>query len=301
MIVNGRVIEEQKNYFLVDTSEGIVRAGIKGTLKKVKKRICSGDLVSIQIINQEPLTGLIHSIEHRTSYIHRPALANLTQIIFIVTLKNPSLDLESLDRMLFSAEAYHIQPILVFNKVDILDSIEMEKLDSIISIYNKIGYKTLKTSVVSGLNLAELNEICKDSISAFSGLSGVGKSSLLAKLFPDKDFRIGEVSGNLGRGTHTTTNIILIPISSGNGYIADTPGISFVDIPQIPEENVITCFPELAACVGQCKFNNCIHNGEPGCFVQQKIDENEIAPSRVKQYLKIFNEMKTIRKQYRKP
>ena len=299
MSLKGRVIEEQKNYFLVDTIQGQVRTGIKGSLKKNRERVCVGDQVELNITNNDPLEGLIISVEKRSSFIHRPALANIKQILFITTYKSPPLDLEGLDRMLFTSEIYNIKAVIVFNKIDLLDPEENVAIEKIMATYKNCGYETLKTSAASGEGIDLLESKCADGISAFSGLSGVGKSTLLSKFFPDKSFRIGEVSGNKGRGTHTTTNIVLHPHPCGS-YIADTPGMSFVDVPTAPEENVSSCFPEIADCIGQCRFNNCIHDGEPGCLVQERVNDGVIAISRWKHYLKIFNEMKSIRKQYRK-
>jgi ribosome biogenesis GTPase len=299
MSLPGRVIEEQKNYFLVDTTQGLVRTGIKGSLWKIKTRVCVGDLVQLSITNDEPLEGLITKLEKRTSFIPRPALANITQILFITTYRAPSLDLEALDRMLFTAEVYTIKPTIVFNKTDLLDADESDALEKIRLIYENCGYDTLKTSAEKNEGIELLASKCDTGMNAFSGLSGVGKSTLLSKIFPDKVFKIGDVSGAKGRGTHTTTNIALHPHKAGS-YIADTPGISFVDIPTVSEEQVATNFPEIAAYTGQCKFNNCIHDGEPGCIVQEHVKDCKIATSRWKHYLKIFNEMKSIRKQYRK-
>lgn len=296
---SGRVVEEQKNYFLVDTNQGIIRCVLKGTLKKVRARICAGDLVQITVTNNDSLDGIITNVEERTSYIRRPALANLTQIVLVATLKSPHLDLESIDRMLFSAEVYGIKPLLVFNKSDLLSESESKELDAIISLYQRCGYSSLKTSAETGIGIERLKEFCEREISAFSGLSGVGKSTLLSKIFPDIHFRIGEVSGIRGRGTHTTTNIIIHRYKE-DSYIADTPGLSFIDIPEISEESTGAYFPEIAACIGMCRFNNCIHDNEPGCEVLERISKGEIAESRRDHYLKIYSEMKVIRKQYRK-
>lgn len=295
----GRVVEEQKNYFLVDTNQGIIRCVLKGTLKKVRARICSGDLVQITLTNNDSLEGIITNVEERTSYIRRPALANLTQIVLVATLKSPRLDLESIDRMLFSAEVYGIKPLLIFNKSDLLSESESKELDTIISLYQKCGYNSLKTSAETHDGIDQLKKYCEREISAFSGLSGVGKSTLLSKIFPDIHFRIGEVSGIRGRGTHTTTNIIIHRYTE-DSYIADTPGLSFVDIPEIPEESTGAYFPEIAACIGLCRFNNCIHDNEPGCEVLERIGRGEISESRRDHYLKIYSEMKVIRKKYRK-
>jgi len=298
-LISGRVIEEQKNYFLVDTEQGVIRGGTTGALKKVRARVCVGDFVQISITSIDPPIGIISKIEERSSFIRRPALANLTQIFLIASRYKPALDLEALDRMFFSAEAYGITPVLVFNKIDTLDSEDITELDHFIDIYKKCGYQVLSTSALTGDGIESLASACSNGISAFTGLSGVGKSTLLSKIFPDIHFRIGEVSQGDGRGTHTTTNIVLHPFTSGS-YIADTPGLSFIDIPTVPEENVVACFPEIAACVGKCRFNNCIHDGEPGCHVQEQIDNGEIDSTRRYNYLKIYNEMKTIRRQYRK-
>ncbi|NLG19087.1 MAG: ribosome small subunit-dependent GTPase A [Fibrobacter sp.] len=298
MQLSGRVIEEQKNYLIVDTPEGTVRSTIKGILKKNKTRVFTGDLVDLEIINRDPLEGVISAIHERSSLLKRPAVANLSQVFFIFTVKSPPLDLESLDRFLFSARVYGLEAIIVFNKIDLLNCDDSKELEKIREIYRKIGYRTVCTSAVTNTGIEELISLCKDKISAFSGLSGAGKSTLLSKIILDKSFRIGEVSGSNGRGTHTTTHVSLHPLKEG-GYVADTPGISFVNVPTVPEEEVTGYFPELECRIGQCRYNNCIHGGEPGCIVDQLIAENEIAGFRRDHYLKIYNEMKAIRKRYK--
>ena len=298
MAVTGRVIEEQKNYFIVDTPQGAVKAKLKGTLKLARKKICTGDTVDLEIINLDSLEGIISLVHKRTSLLPRPAIANLTQVAFILSLKEPSLDFEALNRLLFSAEVYQISSMLVFNKVDLLDSEDMLELEKIIEAYQEIGYKIIKTSALTNSGLDELVNLCTNQISAFTGPSGVGKSTLLSRMFPEKVFRIGAVSGPLGRGTHTTTNVSLLRLKE-DSYVADTPGISFINIPTVPEEDVVTYFPELERRIGQCRFNNCIHDGEPGCVIQELADKNEIMSMRREYYLKIYREMIAVRKQYK--
>lgn len=298
MSVSGRVIEEQKSFFIVDTNKGNVRSTIRGALKKEKIRVCSGDLVELDLTNEVPLEGVITHIHKRTSYLKRPAVANLSQVFFITTIKTPPLDLEALDRFLFSAQVFNLKSIIIINKIDLLDNNDLKQLSVIENLYQKIGYPIIETSAATGYGIDLIKDFCSDKISAFAGLSGVGKSSLLSKVFPDKSFKIGNVSGINGRGTHTTTHVSLISLKQG-GYIADTPGLSFVDIPTVPEEEVINYFPELVHRIGQCRFNNCIHDGEPGCSIQALIEKNEIAASRHNHYLKFYQSMKEIRKQYR--
>jgi len=297
-LITGRVIEEQKNYFIVSTPRGELRCTTKGTLKKVKFRICAGDLVDAAILNEDSMEGVICEVHPRLSLLPRPPLANLSQVIFINCFKHPRLDLEAIDRFLFSAAAYNINATLVFNKTDLLDEQELIELSEVENVYKNIGYKTMRTSVVKKEGIDELTDICKDKISAFAGLSGVGKSTLLSLIFPHIEFRTKKVSGASGRGTHTTTNINLLSLDNSS-FLADTPGFAFVDVPAVEEETVVSHFPEIENCVGKCQFNNCIHNAEPGCKVHELVEKNEIAPWRYEHYLKLYYEMAERRKKNR--
>ncbi|MGA2506688.1 MAG: ribosome small subunit-dependent GTPase A [Chitinispirillaceae bacterium] len=300
MIISGRIIEEQKNYFIIDTTQGSVRAATSGLLKKDRKRakrVCVGDMVECELTNRDTGEGIILKINERTSFLSRPPIANLSQVILICTVKEPPLDLEATDRFLVCASAYGLTPALVFNKNDRLADTEHRSLEQIITIYQRCGYTTLSTSALNGSGLQPLIELCAGKISAFAGLSGVGKSALLSKIFPDRTFAIGDVSGPTGRGTHTTTCVTLLPVQNG-GYIADTPGLTFVDLPLVPEEDVAGYFPELEQQIGRCKFNNCIHENEPGCRVHELVEAGEIAGWRVEHYLKMYKEMKERRRQY---
>lgn len=294
----GRVIEEQKNYFLVDVPEGRARGRIRGLLKKRKTRICSGDIVDIELINRQPLEGIITHLHERKSFLPRPALANIDYVFFIHTIKEPQLDLEALDRFLFSSEVYNFKPFIVLNKIDLLTDKERLKVDFVKDIYQKIGYKILCTSALTEEGIEDLILLCKNHISAFTGLSGAGKSTLLSKIFPENDFRIGKISVQTQRGTHTTTNTTLHRLESG-GYIADTPGLSIVDIPEIPEDTVVNYFPELYSIIGQCRFNNCTHNGEPGCFIQELLENNEVSSTRILHYRKIYKDTVERRRKFK--
>ena len=297
MAIPGRIVQEEKNYFIIDTARGTLRAATRGLLKKDSKRICVGDMVDCEVTNSDTAEGIIVSIHERTSYLNRPPVANLTQVILVCTVKEPPLDLEATDRFLVCASAYGLAPALVFNKNDRLTDAEQGPLGTITAVYRRCGYTAIITSASTGSGLDELMGICAGRVSAFAGLSGVGKSALLSKIFPDLAFRLGEVSGTSGRGTHTTTCVTLLPLPNG-GYIADTPGLAFVDLPLVPEEDIAGYFPELEQQIGRCRFNNCIHENEPGCRVRELVDAGEIAAWRVEHYLKMFKEMKTRRRQY---
>lgn len=294
----GRIVEEQKNYFVVDTGSERVTATTSGSLKQGKKRVCTGDIVDLKPIDPSSLRAVITSIHPRTSHIRRPALANCSHLLCMTTFREPSLNLEALDRLLFTAHAVDLTPCIVFNKKDLLSSKDIRDLDYIINIYRSAGYSVYLTSAVTGEGLDDVITFCTGKTSICAGISGVGKSTFLSRVFPDTGFRIGRLSDDANRGTHTTTHISLLALPGG-GYIADTPGLAFIDLPALHEEEVVLNFPEIAACTGQCRFNNCVHDAEPGCAVSERIKEGSIAAWRHEHYLKFHAEMRERRKQFR--
>jgi len=275
-----------------------LRCTVKGTLLNKKKfRISAGDSVRVQIINRDSAEGVICEAAERVSFLPRPPLANLSQVVFVNCFKHPSLDTEAVDRFLFSSAVYGIDAVIVFNKTDLLGDAETAELAETERRYKDVGYKILRTSVPARQGVAELIELCRNKTSAFTGLSGVGKSSLLSLIFPDSEFKTNDVSGARGRGTHTTTHIELLTLDE-NSFIADTPGFAFVDVPAVDEDSVAEYFPEIKNAVGQCRFNNCVHDAEPGCKIVELVDKGEIADWRREHYLKIYREMVKRRKMY---
>jgi ribosome biogenesis GTPase / thiamine phosphate phosphatase len=296
---SGIVVEEQKNYYIVSVPQyGQFRCTVKGALlNKKKTRISAGDSVTVQVINRDSGGGVICGVGERVSFLPRPPLANLSQVVFINCFKHPRLDTEAIDRFLFSSAVYGIEAVIVFNKTDLLSDAEISELASVERFYRNAGYSALRTSVPQKQGVSELIDICRGKTGAFTGLSGVGKSSLLALIFPDSDFRTSAVSGSEGRGTHTTTHIKLLALDE-NSFIADTPGFAFVDVPAVNEDSVAEYFPEIKDAIGRCRFNNCIHDAEPGCKVTESVDKGEIAPWRREHYLKIYREMVKKRRMY---
>jgi len=286
----GTVVEERKNYYIVRTSGNDIRCTLKGTLLQNRARVCVGDRVSVQILNDDSVQGIICEAADRRTFLPRPPLANLSLVIFVNTFKHPALNTEAIDRFLFSSMSYGIDAAIVFNKTDLLNDSEARKLTVVENYYKKIGYRVFRTSVPEKRGITELVSLCKGKTSAFTGLSGVGKSSLLSLIFPTVEFRTSEVSGARGRGTHTTTHTKLLSLDE-NTFIADTPGFAFVDIPTVPEDTAAAHFPEIEKITGTCRFNNCVHDAEPGCRVRELAECGEIAPWRWEHYLKIYSEM----------
>jgi ribosome biogenesis GTPase len=293
----GRVVEERKNYYIVSAGGSNVRCTLKGALLKNRARVCAGDIVSVQIINEDSAQGVISGVAKRQTFLPRPPLANISQVIFVNTFKHPALDTEAIDRFLFSSVAYGIDAAIVFNKMDLLDDEEARELGVVENYYKKIGYTVCRASVPQNQGITELVNLCRGKTSAFTGLSGVGKSSILSQIFPDTEFRTSEVSGARGRGTHTTTHTKLLELDKDT-FIADTPGFAFVDVPTVPEDTVAAHFPEIEKITGTCRFNNCVHDAEPGCRVRELADRGEIAPWRREHYLKIYAEMAKRRRDY---
>ena len=299
MLLSGRIIEEQKNYYVVDTKQGVIQSTFKGVIKQKVHRLYVGDLVNVELFNIDTREGIIRELHPRKNTLHKPAVTNLDQIIIVNTLIEPAIDLEFVDRVLFSCGVLNFPVILAFNKIDLLNKEDRNTQAEIISWYEKIGYPCIELSALTGENLKGIIEHCKNTISIFAGQSGTGKSAILSKIFPEKSFRINELSKNIKRGIHTTTNISLLKLPLG-GYIADTPGFSLIDLPAVDEEEVVLFFPDIASEEGQCKFANCIHEREPDCKILKMVEGGGIMESRYNNYLKIYHKMKNARKDYRR-
>lgn len=298
MYLRGRIIEEHKNHYYVDTQQGVFNATLKGVLKKQKNRLYVGDFVDIEVFNIDPPEGIIRKLYQRKNIFHKPAIANIQQIIFVNTLKEPALNLEFVDRFLFSSQVFQFPTVLVFNKSDLHSQSDNKKVSGILSYYTHIGYTCLTMSALRGENIKSLVDLCDNTLSILAGLSGTGKSTILAKIFPDRTFKTQELSKSIDRGMHTTTNTTLLKLS-GPGYIADTPGFSYIDLPDIDEQDVSSYFPEISSNEGGCRFNNCIHENEPGCSIKPLVDTGKITQTRYTNYLSIYNAIKYKRRDYK--
>jgi len=298
MYLQGQIIEEQKNYYLVDTPEGVIKSFFKGTIKKQKNKIVVGDFVEIEVYNREPEEAIIRDIRKRDNFLHKPAIANIEQILIILTFKEPLFSSSFLDRLLFTSGVLDYPVILVFNKYDVLNCNELEDLNKIVTYYQKTGYDTITVSANTGWNMDIFVNKISNKLSILSGQSGTGKSTLLSKIFPEREFRINRLS-YIQRGVHTTTSTTLLKLPEG-GYIADAPGFSCIDLPDVNENEVSSYFPEIAKNEGNCKFYNCIHKNEPGCFIKQLVENGEISQNRYNNYIIIYDNIREDRRNYSK-
>ena len=286
--MHGIIIENISNLYRIKAENKIYEATARGKFKQNEITPVVGDNVEIKILDEENRKAVIEEIRERKVYIKRPKLANITQIIFVVSSKDPKPDLLMLDKQLAFAEFLKINSVIVLNKTD-LD--KKEEFKEIKQIYEKIGYKVIITDAKKKQGIEELKAEMKNNINAFSGNSGVGKSTLINGIF-DKDItEEGEISKRNKRGKNTTTSIKLYEIDD-NTYIADTPGFSTFDISEIESKDLEKYFREFKENIINCEFVGCTHIKEEKCGVKMAIKEGKIDISRYNRFCKIYNELK---------
>ena len=286
--MQGLIIENRTNLYKIETKEKIYEATARGKFKKDEITPVVGDIVEIQVIDEENSKAVIENIEERKVYIKRPKLANITQIIFVVSSKDPKPDLLMLDKQLAFAEFLGIKAVIVLNKTD-LD--KKKEFQNIKQVYEKIGYKIIETNAKNREGIKELREILKNNINAFSGNSGVGKSTLINGIFNNEITQEGEISKKNKRGKNTTTSTKLYEIDK-NIYIADTPGFSTFDISEIESKDLAQYFIEFNKYIPNCEFVGCTHIKEENCGIKEAIEEGYIAQTRYERFCRIYSELK---------
>src|SRR5690606_20225945 len=213
--------------------------------------------------------------------------SNIDTLFLLVTINNPVTTTSFIDRFLVTAEAYGIEAVIVFNKIDTFNEESLDEQLYLQYIYSSIGYTCLRVSAVEDKGIEELKEMMKDKISMFSGHSGVGKSTLINKLQPSLNLKTKEISEQHSQGQHTTTFAEMFDLDFG-AKIIDTPGIRGFGIVDMEKEEIGDYFPEFFSLKEQCRFNNCIHKEEPGCAVKEALDNDEVFWSRYHSYLQIL-------------
>ena len=246
-----------------------------------------GDVVDISV---EKGKGMVEKIHPRKNCFVRPAVANLDLLVVFAANVNPVTEPFLIDRVAAIAGDQEVQVCICVNKCD------MDPADDLTAIYRQAGYTVIQTSAETGLGVEELRRELEGKFAAFTGNSGVGKSSILNSLSPELKLPVGEVSEKLGRGRHTTRHVQLYAI--GGALIADTPGFSSFDTDQmevILKENLQYAFPEFGRYIGTCQFRDCSHRKEPGCAVTAAVGEGIIEPTRYDSYLKLYEKASLIK------
>ena len=284
----GIVISGSSNTFEIEdlNDNKIVNCIPRGIFKKDNLKVVIGDIVEYEI--QNDASAIITHIYERKNFIKRPKMANISQIIFVISMKMPKPDLLLLDKQLAFAELNEIKPVICLNKIDLEDN---EIVNNIEKIYTQIGYKVIKTNAKTGEGVQYIKECLKNNITAFSGNSGVGKSTLTNTLFEANLTEEGNISEHNQRGKNTTTSIRLYKIDN-NSYIADTPGFSTFDIYEIESRDLAKYFIDLNKYEENCEFIGCTHIKEQKCGVKDAVEQGKIHESRYNSYCKIYEELK---------
>ena len=286
--MKGKIIENISNLYKVEANKEIYEATARGKFKKDEITPVVGDNVEIEIIDEQERKAVINTIEERSVYVKRPKMANITQIVLVVSSKHPKPDLLMLDKQLAFAELLCIKAIIVLNKTD-LD--KEQSFKTIKNVYENIGYTVIETEAKTQKGVIELIEQLKDNINAFSGNSGVGKSTLINAIFDNEMTQEGEISKKNKRGKNTTTSTKLYEIDK-NTYIADTPGFSTFDISEIEYRELDKYFKEFKPLIENCEFVGCKHIKEEKCGIKQAIEQEKIDIGRSERFCKIYEELK---------
>ena len=284
--MQGVIIGNVSNTYKIETTEKIYVAYARGKFKNRDIKPLVGDRVEIEVTDEEKNEAIIEEILPRNNEIKRPKIANIDQIIFIISTKNPKPDLLMLDKQLAYAEKIHVEPVIVVNKCDL-----KEIYKSIKELYSKVGYKVIVTSAKKNIGINELKQVLRNKISVFSGNSGVGKSSIINALFDKEKTQEGEISKKNKKGKNTTTDTKLYKLEKDT-YIADTPGFSSFEISEIESTELDKCFREFVPEIEKCEFVGCTHIKEENCGVKKAMQEGRVSTERYERYCNMYDELK---------
>lgn len=285
----GRIVRSLSGFYDVQTEEKVITCRARGIFRKAGSiSPLTGDLVEITVENGK---GMVEKILPRRNSFVRPAVANLDAMVVFAAAVNPITEPYLIDRVAAIAGDQGVTVYLCVNKCDLDPAAEL------VRIYEHAGVPVLRTSAETGEGVEELLSILKGKLTAFTGNSGVGKSSILNRLCPQLNLPTGEVSEKLGRGRHTTRHVQLYALGDDT-YVADTPGFSSFDTDQmelILKENLQYAFPDFGPYLGKCRFDDCSHRKEPECAVRAALRQGDIEKTRYESYLRLYEKSEQIK------
>jgi ribosome biogenesis GTPase len=284
----GRILRSLSGFYDVQTSQGLITCRARGILRRGDNVPLTGDMVEVSV---EKGKGMVEKILPRQNWFIRPAVANVDALVIFAANVNPVTEPFLIDRVAAIAGDRGVKVVICINKCDLDPAVDLEK------IYRDAGYPVIVTSAETGEGVEELRQLLEGKLTAFTGNSGVGKSSILNRLCPELALPTGEVSEKLGRGRHTTRHVELYRLGDDT-YVADTPGFSSFDTDQmdlVVKEDLQYAFPDFAPYLGRCQFHDCSHRKEPGCAVTAAVAEGKIGPTRYDSYLKLYEKVSQIK------
>lgn len=295
-MATGKIVKGIGGFYYVDADDVIYECKARGNFRRQGLTPLVGDNVEISINEGNNAENRIDKILERKNSLVRPPLANLDTLFIVCSLVEPKINTVILDRLIAISEYKKIEPVIVLTKIDL-----NKEYQNYIDIYEKAGFKVIPVDNTSRSGTEQIKGMLSGKISAFTGNTGVGKSTLLNNIFPNLDLATGETSRKLGRGKHTTRHCELFRVE--NGYIADTPGFSSLDIERcekILKEDLPHCFREFEDYLDLCRFNSCSHINDKGCAVCRAVEDGKISKSRHNSYAAMYNEVKDIKEWQKK-
>lgn len=289
MKIDGIIIKGIGGFYYVEAADGIIyECKARGVFRKEKITPLAGDKVEISV--DENNKNSIEKIYERRNMFKRPPIANVDKLVIVSSVCDPRPNLLIIDRLTAVAVYKNVEPIIAFTKND------LQSADEYIEIYKNAGFKTFAVSNETGEGIGEVKAVIENGVCVFTGNSGVGKSSLINRMYPDFALETGEISKKLGRGRHTTRHVELLKIN--NGYIADTPGFSSLDFETndlIKKDELAFCFPDFSDYIDSCKFSTCAHVNDKGCRLIEAVNNGDVMRSRHESYVTMYNEVKDIK------
>ena len=287
-VQTGRILRSLSGFYDVLTPAGLITCRARGILRKTDSVPLTGDMVEITV---EKGKGMVERILPRKNSFVRPAVANVDALVVFAANVNPITEPFLIDRVAAIAGDQEVQVIICINKSDLDPAVDL------VRIYENAGFPVISTSAETGEGIEQLREMIRGKLTAFTGNSGVGKSSILNRLCPELALPTGEVSEKLGRGRHTTRHVELYALDAET-LVADTPGFSSFDTDQmdvILKENLQYAFPDFGPYIGKCQFHDCSHRKEPGCAVTAAVGVGELEESRYDSYLRLYEKASQIK------